>query len=56
MGGGGTRVEYKAPEIPRDDTFANYLKYQQEKEDRAQQRADTEKAEQKALYLKYFPS
>ena len=48
MGGGGTRVEYKAPEIPRDDTFANYLKYQQEKEDRAQQRADTEKAEQKA--------
>ena len=48
MGGGGTRVEYKAPEIPRDDTFANYLKYQQDKEDRAQRRADEEKAEQKA--------
>ena len=46
--GGGTRVEYKAPEIPRDNTFAEYLKYQQEREARAEQRADTEKAEQKA--------
>jgi hypothetical protein len=48
MGGGGTRVEYKSPEIPRDNTFAEYLKYQQEREARAEQRADTEKAEQKA--------
>jgi len=48
MGGGGTRVEYKPPEIPRDNTFAEYLKYQQEREARAEQRADTEKAEQKA--------
>jgi hypothetical protein len=48
MGGGGTRVEYRSPEIPRDNTFAEYLKYQQEREARAEQRADTEKAEQKA--------
>lgn len=49
MGGGrGTTVNYSPPNIPRDDTFANYLKYQQEKEDRAQRRADEEKAEQKA--------
>lgn len=47
-GGGGTTVNYQAPVIPKDDTFANLLKYQQEKEDRAQRRADEEKAEQKA--------
>jgi len=43
MGGGGTRVEYQAP--PRDDTFSNYLKYQQEKEARLEERAQKEKAE-----------
>jgi len=45
MGGGGTRVEYKAPEIPRDNTFAEYLKYQQDREARADERAATEKKE-----------
>lgn len=45
-GGGGTRVEYQAP--PRDDTFSNYLKYQQEKEAKAEERAATERAEQAA--------
>jgi hypothetical protein len=43
MGGGGTRVEYQAP--PRDDTFSNYLKYQQEKEARLEERAQKEKEE-----------
>ena len=46
--GGGTRVEYKAPEIPRDNTFAEYLKYQQDREARADERADREKAERDA--------
>lgn len=45
-GGGGTRVEYQAP--PRDDTFSNYLKYQQEKEAKAEERAAKERAEQAA--------
>jgi len=45
MGGGGTRVEYRSPEIPRDDTFAQYLKYQQDREARADDRAATEKKE-----------
>jgi hypothetical protein len=31
MGGGGTRVEYKSPEIPKDDSFEKYLQYQQQK-------------------------
>ena len=48
MGGGGTRVEYKSPEIPRDNTFAEYLKYQQDREARADERADREKAERDA--------
>ena len=45
MGGGGTRVEYKSPEIPKDDSFEKYLQYQQQKETLAEQRAATEKAE-----------
>ncbi len=48
-GGGGTTVNYQPPVIPKDDTFANYLKYQQEKEDRADKRAEAEKLEQKTL-------
>ena len=48
-GGGGTTVNYQAPVIPKDDTFANFLKYQQEKEDRADVRAAAEKLEQKTL-------
>jgi hypothetical protein len=45
MGGGGTRVEYQAPPVQRDDTFANYLKYQQERERAAEERAAKEKQE-----------
>ena len=48
-GGGGTTVNYQPPVIPKDDTFANLLKYEQDKEDRAQRRADAEKLEQKTL-------
>lgn len=44
MGGGGTRVKYEAPKIPKDDTFANYLSYQQERERMADQRAQQERA------------
>ncbi len=45
MGGGGTRVEYKAPEIPRDNSFQQYLQYQQERELAAERRAAQEKAD-----------
>lgn len=46
--GGGKKVSYKAPKIPRDTTFQDYLKYQQEKERLAQERSDAERAEEKA--------
>jgi hypothetical protein len=29
---GGSKVKYEAPQIPKDDSFEKYLKYQQEKE------------------------
>ena len=45
MGGGGTRVEYRAPEIPRDNSFQQYLQYQQERESAAERRAAQEKAD-----------
>jgi len=45
MGGGGTRVEYKSPQIPKDDSFEKYLQYQQQRESIAEQRAAQEKAE-----------
>lgn len=49
MGSGrGTTVNYQPPNIPKDDTFANYLKYQQDREAQAEQRVAAEKAEQKA--------
>jgi hypothetical protein len=48
MGGGGTRVEYKSPEIPKDKSFEKYLKYQQQRESLADQRAAQEKAERAA--------
>lgn len=48
MGGRGTTVNYQPPNIPKDDTFANYLKYQQDREAKADERAAIEKAEQKA--------
>jgi len=45
-GGGGTKVEYKAP--PPDNSYAEFLKYQQERDTRAEERAAQEKAEEKA--------
>jgi hypothetical protein len=45
---GGTKVVYQAPEIPKDDSFEKYLKYQQDRDDAADRRAATEKADVKA--------
>lgn len=47
MGGGGTRVEYRAPEIPRDDSFQKYLEYQQTRDREISDRADREAKERK---------
>ena len=41
----GNKTVYKAPEIPKDDTFAKYLEYQQGREARMDERAEKEKAE-----------
>lgn len=49
MGGGrGTTVNYQPPTIPKDDSFSQYLKYQQEREALAERRAAEEKEEAKA--------
>jgi hypothetical protein len=48
MGGGGTRVEYKAPPIERDDSFKNYLAYQQQREQALEAKAAAQEAEAKA--------
>jgi hypothetical protein len=45
---GGSKVNYEAPVIPKDDSFEKYLKYQQEREVAAEARAAAEKAETKA--------
>ena len=45
---GGSKVQYEAPQIPKDDSFEKYLKYQQQKETAAEARAAAEKAETKA--------
>lgn len=50
MGGGGTRVEYKAPKP--DNTFAQYLQYQQQKETAAERRASQEREQQTAAEAK----
>lgn len=47
-GGGGTSVNYSPPPVQKDDSFQNYLKYQQEKERALEARAEQERAEQKA--------
>lgn len=41
MGGGGTRVKYEAPK--QDNTFAQFLQYQQQKEAAAERRAAQER-------------
>jgi len=45
---GGNTVLYQQPNIPKDDTFAQYLKYQQTREDAAQQKVDAAEKVQKA--------
>lgn len=45
---GSKKVTYNPPVIPKDDTFANFLKYTQEKEAAADARAAQERAEAKA--------
>ena len=45
---GGSKVKYEAPQIPKDDSFEKYLKYQQDREIAAEARAAAEKAETKA--------
>lgn len=45
---GGRTVNYSPPPVQKDDSFEKYLQYQQQKENAAEQRAATEKAEQKA--------
>ena len=47
----GSKTVYNAPEIPKDDSFAKYLEYQKGREDRLQEQADKEKAEEKAKDL-----
>lgn len=42
---GGSKVTYKSPEIPKDDSFQQYLKYQQDRETAAEARAAKEKAD-----------
>lgn len=45
MGGGGTRVEYKAPKP--DNSFEKFLQYQQKKDSAAERRAAQERADEK---------
>jgi hypothetical protein len=45
---GSKKVKYKAPVIPKDDSFANFLKYSQEMQSKADATAAQEKAEVKA--------
>lgn len=47
MGGGGTRVEYQAPKP--DDTFAQFLQYQQQKEAAAERRAAQERKRERNI-------
>ena len=44
----GGRTSYKAPNIPKDNTFEKFLAYQQQKEKDADVRAAQEKADEKA--------
>jgi hypothetical protein len=45
---GGNKVTYQAPVIPKDDSFEQLLSYTQKREEAAETRAATEKAEAKA--------
>jgi len=47
----GSKTVYNPPKIEKDDSFAKYLEYQQQKEDRLQAQADKEKAESAAKDL-----
>ena len=53
MGGGGksktkTKVIYQPAPVQKDNSFGEYLKFMQQREDAAQRRADQERAEQRA--------
>jgi hypothetical protein len=48
MGGGGTTVQYSAPQVQKDDSFQRYLEYQQQKERQLEERSQQERAEQAA--------
>jgi hypothetical protein len=45
--GGGTTVKYEQPKIEKDDSFAQYLKYQQERERLSEEKAAAAAAEEK---------
>jgi len=47
----GSKTVYNAPEIPKDDTFAKYLEYQQGREARMDERAQREREEEAARQL-----
>ena len=47
----GSKTVYNPPKIEKDDSFAKYLEYQQQKEDRLQEKADKEAAEAAAKDL-----
>ena len=44
----GGKTTYKAPKIPKDNTFEKYLAYQQQKETAAEERTRKEKEDEKA--------
>ena len=46
--GGGKKVVYQPAPVQRDNTFAQYLSYQQERESRAEARAAQERADRQA--------
>lgn len=46
--GGGTQVRYEQPKIEKDDSFAQYLKYQQERERLAEEKAAAAAEQEKA--------
>ena len=45
----GGRTSYKAPNIPKDNTFEKFLAYQQQKEAAAEERTRKEKEDEKAV-------
>jgi hypothetical protein len=48
MGGGGTKVKYKAPKIPKDNTMELFLKYQQDQDQRIRDEQAAQEAKETA--------